>query len=394
MKIFRKIKYNNTGRRDILLFGIKIYSYKSKNYKPVDWAPIEQYIKSVLKNTKSNSKKLIVVPSDPIDAYDKKGQEDLEHYYNPKNMFDHVFVISPIEHGISFKHGMHIIGVDKMGDCYKQALQLIKPDIVRAYGGYWATEFIVNNRTTNCPIIASVHDKREECLYDEIKNVDKVICVSETVVDLVKKRGVNKNDIILMYDRVDRNIFKKVKSDILDKNNYNIVCVARLSPEKNQETIIRALPLLGKKYHCTFIGQGEPKKYIKLAKSVGVHNQISFIPRVPNSDLPKYYSAANCMCVPSFCEGFGIVFIEAASCECPVVTSDISPMNIYLKNNHSAMLVKEFTNPSELAKAIKSVCENNKLSQKLGKNGRKATVLFDKKKIESQEAKIYNSLIK
>ena len=230
MKIFHKVRHEYTDRRDIYIFNKRIFSYYADKKDDVLWEPIEKYIHDVLKHTKPNSKKLIVIPSDPIDAYDKKGQEDLEHYYNPHGMFDFVFVISPAEHGISFRHGMHIIGVDKKGMYYKKALKLIKPDIIRAYGGYWAAGFATKNRITNCPIVVSVHDKRQSFLYDDILNADKVICVSPTVVNLVKTRGVNTNKIILMYDRVDRKLFRKTNSDILDKNVYNILCVARISP--------------------------------------------------------------------------------------------------------------------------------------------------------------------
>ena len=157
--------------------------------------------------------------------------------------------------------------------------------------------------------------------------------------------------------------------------------------------MIRALSILGNKYHCTFIGQGDTNDIKVLAKSLGVFEQTSYIARVSNTDLPRFYSSADCMCVPSLCEGFGIVFIEAAACECPVITSDIEPMNLYLKHSQSAILVKEYTNAHHIAMAIKTVCEDKKLSKFLGKNARKATILFDKAKIQSQEESIYKSLL-
>ena len=86
------------------------------------------------------------------------------------------------------------------------------------------------------------------------------------------------------------------------------------------------------------------------------------------------------MCVPSRWEGFGIVFIEALACESIVVTSDIAPMNEYIKHGRNGLLVKDYENPKALAEMIKTACNDKRLQECLKINTRKSVERFEKNK--------------
>jgi glycosyltransferase involved in cell wall biosynthesis len=95
------------------------------------------------------------------------------------------------------------------------------------------------------------------------------------------------------------------------------------------------------------------------------------------------------MCVPSRWEGFGIVFIEAAACGAAIVTSDIAPMKEYLTHEVSAHLVKEYENPTALARAISQVCENSEYRRRLSAGAIKAAQPFDRSIVDAKEVAIY-----
>lgn len=391
-KLIYKEKIGN--KRIIHIFGIK-FSYKKKETanKP-NFCKIKTYIKEVLKNN-NNIRKLVVIPSDPIKAYDNKGIDWLQSYYNPNRFFDEVFLLSPLEKGINYKYGMHVIGVDDK--IYKKALKLIKPDVIRAYGGYWATTFAIKNKTENTPIVSSIHDDRESLFHKEVDKADYVICMSQACANLAKNRGIPDSKIIIMPNRVDLNTFKKTiihnKGFKKEHDKYNILSVGRLTSQKNIDNNIRALQFLPENYSITFVGRGSNKQYCKLAQECGVLNRVNWIETIKNSDLPYYYSTCDVFCTPSRSEGFGIVFIEAAACNTPIITSDIKPMNEYLTHNKDSYLIKEFENPKEIAKAIKFVCKNKEYSKLISNNSRLAAEKFDKRKIDKLEADIYSSII-
>ena len=80
------------------------------------------------------------------------------------------------------------------------------------------------------------------------------------------------------------------------------------------DTLIKTLKILGNEYCIIAIGEGDTDEYVKLAEREGVIEQCYFKNSIPNTELPIYYSWANCMCTPSRWEGFGMVFIEALAC--------------------------------------------------------------------------------
>ena len=53
------------------------------------------------------------------------------------------------------------------------------------------------------------------------------------------------------------------------------------------------------------------------------HNNIEYLDNVSNSELFNLYSNAKILVFPSFYEGFGLPPLEAMSCGCPVIISNI-----------------------------------------------------------------------
>jgi 2-polyprenyl-3-methyl-5-hydroxy-6-metoxy-1,4-benzoquinol methylase len=166
--------------------------------------------------------------------------------------------------------------------------------------------------------------------------------------------------------------------------------VGRKSEEKNLETLIRALPLLPEVYRCIFIGQGDTQPYRALAQALNVEDRCFWIDAIKNSQLPLWYSWCDCMCTPSLREGFGVVFIEAAACGAPIVTSDIEPMNKYLTHDVSACLIKEYQDPTALSAAIQRVCEDDIYRKSISEGAVQAAQPFDRNVVDAQEAAIYH----
>ncbi len=339
-------------------------------------------------------KRLVVVPSDPISAYEKAGYDWLERYYNPAGMFDEVYALSPHEQGERRAFGMTIRGVDDKG--FTSALRSLRPDVVRAYGGYWPADFVARNRLAHIPVLVSVHDSRPELVHTSLKFADMVICTSEIVRERVLSQGVDRRRTRILPNRVDLEVFKPVTDCVkLESLSHDfppgrhILHVGRKTEQKNLDTLIRALALLSPEFSCIFVGQGDRSSYEFLARELGVVNRCFWVESVKNADLAVWYSWCDCMCTPSRWEGFGIVFIEAAACGAPIITSDIAPMNEYLVADRSACLVNEYENPESLAQAIRKVCEDKDYRQTISTGAMEAARPFDRKVIDATEVAIY-----
>jgi glycosyltransferase involved in cell wall biosynthesis len=244
-----------------------------------------------------------------------------------------------------------------------------------------------------------VHDTNPTLLHDSIKKADIVFCVSEAVKKLVLTKINRADKVWILPNRVNLEVMRPRSSiEFDDLNNtypfkYRILHVGRKSKEKNLDTLMKALKILGNEYCIITIGEGDTDKYVELAENDGIIGRCYFIDSIRNTELPIYYSWADCMCTPSRWEGFGMVFIEALACESIVVTSDISPMNEYIEHMKNGLLVKRYENPESLADMIRMACTNKQLRESLRRNTRKSVESFEKSRIDKLEVSYYKKVL-
>lgn len=105
---------------------------------------------------------------------------------------------------------------------------------------------------------------------------------------------------------------------------------------KNREAVIRIFSCL-RQSHPALAGD-RPLKLVMAGKppseairhlvdEENLAGQVIFASGVTNEQLCALYSLAEVLVFPSLKEGFGWPLIEAQACGCPVVTSDLPPMN-------------------------------------------------------------------
>lgn len=341
---------------------------------------------------------LAVIPSDPIEGYKGKGIASwLEDYYNPLGFFDEVYLLSPLEKEERSEFGMTIIPTKPKQ--LKNRIKKLDIDLVRAYGGYWACDMACNNKVNGVSVVVSVHDTNPKLLYNSIKKADVVFCVSEAVKKLVLTKFKKKDRVWILPNRVNFDVMRPYPKDGPDDLNNNYSCkykilhVGRKSREKNLDTLIKALKILGREYCVIAVGRGETDEYVKLAKEQGVMERCYFIDSIGNEELARYYSWADCMCTPSRWEGFGLVFVEALACEAIIVTSDIAPINEYIKHRKNGLLVKDYENPQALAEMVKVACDDEQTRGFLKKNARKSAERFEKSRIDKLEVNYYKKIL-
>ena len=346
--------------------------------------------------------KLVFFPSDPISDYIKKGRttEYLDQYYNPGGIFDEVFCLSPWGEN-EYEEKGHIKYIKANPLKFAKIISKINPDVIRGYGGYCCADWVSISKVKHIPTVVSVHDTNPELIHDSLRYADYIFCMSTAVKRaVVNKLNISEDKIYILPNRVDINLFKKMNDDgIFERFNSkygkgkHILHVGRRSYQKNIDTVIRSLQYIDEDVSCIFVGQGDNKQYQELAETLKVADKCYFIDRIETNDLPYWYSWCDCFCVPSRWEGFGMVFIEAASCEAAVVTSNIGPMNEFLKNGQNAILVDEYENPHKIAEAISLVLQNSQDIQNMRKNARNVGLMFEKNKIDQMEKNLYSMII-
>ena len=105
-----------------------------------------------------------------------------------------------------------------------------------------------------------------------------------------------------------------------------VLFLGGIAPLKNVGNLLRAFALLPADLSVDLVMAGFKRWLFKddldLIQSLNLESRVHQIGFVPDADLAALYSAAECLVLPSWYEGFGIPIVEAMACGCPVVTSE------------------------------------------------------------------------
>lgn len=104
-----------------------------------------------------------------------------------------------------------------------------------------------------------------------------------------------------------------------------VACVAAKRPHKNQELLVRAVPLLPPDVVVVLAGRPEPyDDYLRrYAQELGVEGRLRLPGYLDDADLEGLWSLAACAAFPTRAEGFGLPVLESMRRGVPVACSDI-----------------------------------------------------------------------
>ncbi len=202
----------------------------------------------------------------------------------------------------------------------------------------------------------------------QLKSATKIIAVSNaTKNDLIQKVHIPSSKIEVIYEGVNREVFRVIKDDILRdvlkhfdvEDQKYFLFVGTIQPRKNLIRLIEAFSRFTAgpvssvslvRPHPDLIGTAVeardpsslPPASLKLVlvgakgwmfdqiyalpKKLGIEDKVKFLGRVSDTELATLYRGSKGLVYPSLFEGFGLPILEAFACGCPVLTSNISSM--------------------------------------------------------------------
>lgn len=141
------------------------------------------------------------------------------------------------------------------------------------------------------------------------KHSGKVLTTTNSMVNYLKQNGVE-GEILPWTRGVDRSIFDiSLRQDI--KNIQPVIlCVSRISKEKNLEDFFKLDYPNSRKI---MVGDGPMK-----CQYESMYPDVEFVGLKTGKDLAQYYANADVFVFPSKWDTFGIVMIESMACGTPV----------------------------------------------------------------------------
>ena len=168
-----------------------------------------------------------------------------------------------------------------------------------------------------------------------------------------------------------------------------LLIVARLDPMKGQDTIIKGLAHIARRYpnlKLVIVGNGSfssakrgglglpkglrwKKELDELARSLGVEDRIIFTGFLPWEALNSAYVRSDVVINSSVLEGFGITVLEGWQFRKPVIISSAAGVAELAEDGVNSYIFDP-SDPKELAEKIDAVLSNPKRADKIAQRGR------------------------
>lgn len=225
---------------------------------------------------------------------------------------------------------------------------------------------------------------------------DRVVTVSFfSREELQRYFGQPKNGLKVIPIAVDKDRFHR----ILDPNAFSqmekkyrlpkkfVLFVGNIKPHKNLKVLLKAfekvpLPDWG------LVVAGRNRGLRNSVEEIQ-EGRIFIIGEVPDVDLPILYSMAQSFVFPSLYEGFGLPPLEAMSCGCPTIVSNVASMPEVCGD---ASLYIHPDRPEELTEAILRIATEDGLSEDLVKKGYQRVKSFDWERTAEQYRELFEEV--
>lgn len=234
------------------------------------------------------------------------------------------------------------------------------------------------------------------------RHASMILTISEhSKQDIVRHLGVVSDKVAVTYLAAVP-AFQVISSTVVSevKLRYNLklpfaLAVGTLEPRKNLVRLLQAFSLLRQNVSSLQLVHAGPRGWLfddvmQEVERLGLQDSVHFLGRVPLDDLVGLYNAASVFVYPSLYEGFGLPVLEAMSCGCPVITSDISSLPEV--TGDAAVLIDPY-NVQQLAEAIQRVVEDKNLFVTMRQRGLDRAKLFSWERCAQETLAVYHRLL-
>ncbi len=240
------------------------------------------------------------------------------------------------------------------------------------------------------------------------KKVDKAIAISRVIKEnLLQTTPLKEAKIVIIPNVVDLKKFnpskynrEEIRNELgIASNVFVFTNIARLSPGKGQDAIIKAIIPIKDKLQDTlffFVGEAEPSEkfyedYLKnLVKENSLERLIKFMGF--RKDIPEILSASDAFIFPSYAEAFGISLVEAMAMGLPnIVCKADGVLDIIIEEETSLVFNRD--DVQKLSENILRLRLDEELRKKLSQKSLERASEFSFEKYNVRIMKLYETLI-
>lgn len=219
----------------------------------------------------------------------------------------------------------------------------------------------------------------------------RIVCVGEetrkTLSDWLERPELDKKMSVIPNGIDLQRITSATPADDLAKQEgFKILMVSAFRPEKDQQTLIRAMLQLPETYQLFLAGGAETPENQRImddCKALAKGQRVHFLG--VRSDVPNLLAAANAVVLSSRHEGMSLSALEGMASGKPMIASDVEGMRDLVGG---VGLLFPQGDADALAALIREVCENPEKAREIGRKCQERAMQYD----IAETAKRYHAL--
>jgi glycosyltransferase involved in cell wall biosynthesis len=197
------------------------------------------------------------------------------------------------------------------------------------------------------------------------KKTDLIHAWGNSMAEHMKESNVNMDKVMILPKGINLDIFQF--NDASDGTLINAVVTRSLEPEYKHDLILNAFSIVKQKnipFKLAIIGDGTELKKLKwLAKELKIDNEVNFVGRINNNDIPKFLQQANFYISTPTTEGVSASLFEAMASGCLPIVSDLPGNRSWIQQKENGILVT-IENEFKLAEEIEWAFKNTDFTKK------------------------------
>ena len=200
----------------------------------------------------------------------------------------------------------------------------------------------------------------------EYEEADYVAVPSRFVVDSFLRHGFPRDRLLVNPYGSDLSMFQPARTD---HDNFRIIQVGAVTIRKGFPDVVEAFRKAAiPSSELWFVGGISPEADAYLQKHP-VDN-VYLKGRVPQVELPRYYSQCDVACLGSVEEGMAMVLVQAAACGLPIVcTTNTGGMEIV--GDNECGIVVPIRSPDAMAEAFRAMHQDRSRARAMGDAARR-----------------------
>lgn len=213
------------------------------------------------------------------------------------------------------------------------------------------------------------------------ESTDILVLTRAEKMDLENLYGISPEKVSVISAGVDTDIFypvpkleARVGLGLPDKET--VMYAGRVEPIKGLDILLDSFKILNetRDVHLVVVGGSlsgdrELDALRQRSKQLGILEKITFTGSVNQSELGRYYSAADVFVLPSHYESFGLVALEAMACGTPVVASRVGGIPSFVDDGETGYLIT-WRSAEPFADRIEMLLENLDLRNFMSESAR------------------------